>query len=215
MEIKNLLKIYVVLAFLSGFTTFPAVAGDASGEEKEPASVESCYEKGRECLNRGEYESANEWFKKAEELISVDDAPAALPLSEVEQKVLAEEIESRNILEQAARAAEKNQLDKSLEYYFYALESFPRQHDIYYNIAVLYLKKQEYHQAAEWFKKMTKVRPKDADAWYNLGVIYENHLDDKKQALAYYRKYLILTPDAADAPQVKGWVKFIEQEVVD
>lgn len=75
--------------------------------------------------------------------------------------------------------------------------------DMHYNLGVLFSKDKEYTRALAEFKKVVELRPDDGDAYYNLGVIYAEHLPDKDRAIAHFRRYLALIPDAKDA----GWVK--------
>jgi tetratricopeptide (TPR) repeat protein len=56
--------------------------------------------------------------------------------------------------------------------------------------------------AEDEYRMATEIAPKMADAWFNLGTIQARigHYDD---AMASYKEYLSLAPDAADAPRIR------------
>jgi tetratricopeptide (TPR) repeat protein len=85
--------------------------------------------------------------------------------------------------------------------------------DLHYNLAVEYLKTNQFAKAAEAFKRVIQLNPKDKDAYYNLGVLYESYLGDKKQAIAYYSKYIKLTSPNEDTSQLKAWIRQIKAEI--
>jgi len=78
--------------------------------------------------------------------------------------------------------------------------------DMHYNLGVLFTKSRQYSQAAAEFRKVLELRPDDGDAYYNLGVIYAEHLPDRDKALALFRRYLQINPDARDASWVKQYI---------
>ena len=78
--------------------------------------------------------------------------------------------------------------------------------DMHYNLGVLFSSKKEYNRAASEFQKVIELRPDDADAHYNLGVIYAEHVPDRQKAMAYFRRYIELNPQAHDASWVKQYI---------
>lgn len=84
--------------------------------------------------------------------------------------------------------------------------------DLHYNLAVEYLKTNQFMKASEAFKRVIQLNPKDKDAYYNLGVLHESYLGDKKQAIAYYTKYIKLTSRKEYTSQVKAWIRQIKAE---
>ena len=51
-----------------------------------------------------------------------------------------------------------------------------------------------------------KREPKNANVSYNLGVLYGDYFKDYVKAAKYFRNYLVLAPDAADADVVRSWL---------
>jgi len=61
-----------------------------------------------------------------------------------------------------------------------------------------------------------KLKPDDAESYYNLGVIFGEYLNDRKKAISYFKKYLSLSPDDADAERVRKYIltwETYEQEI--
>jgi len=178
-------------------------------------SIEECYSKGRQCLAEEEYGQANEWFKKAEELLLKEENQRSLNKelrAEQKQNKVVHKVE-QNIIDQAGEAFAENNYDLALEFYQYALESSPENKDIYYNLGVVYLEKKDYEQSARSFLKVLKIDPEDSESNYNLAVLYENHLKDPDKALFYYKKYISLVPQSFDKEKVETWINYLERSV--
>ncbi len=78
--------------------------------------------------------------------------------------------------------------------------------DMHYNLGVLFSKNKQYYHAVAEFEKVTELRPQDAEAHYNLGVIYAENLPNREKAMAHFRRYLELNPNAKDATWVKQYI---------
>lgn len=61
---------------------------------------------------------------------------------------------------------------------------------------------EELANAAVEFKRATELAPNMAEAWYNLGAV-QVKLGQLKEAMASYKRYLALAPDASDARRVE------------
>ena len=61
-------------------------------------------------------------------------------------------------------------------------------------------------EAEEYYLQAFKRDPRNALISYNLGVIYGDYLKDFTKASKYYRNYLELDPNAADADMVRSWL---------
>ncbi|MGE5307561.1 MAG: tetratricopeptide repeat protein, partial [Deltaproteobacteria bacterium] len=77
---------------------------------------------------------------------------------------------------------------------------------LHYNLGVLYAQNQQYERAVQEFEKVIQLKPDDIETLYNLGVIYGEHLNDRKKAVAQFKRYLALAPDDADAQRVRKFV---------
>jgi len=67
----------------------------------------------------------------------------------------------------------------------------------------------ELSSAADEFKQATELAPDMAEAWYNLGAI-QVKLGQLQEAMASYKRYLSLAPDAADARKVEDEIIKLE-----
>lgn len=63
--------------------------------------------------------------------------------------------------------------------------------------------------AAAEFKKATEIAPNMASAWYNLGSV-QSKMEQLKDAIASYRRYLVLAPKADDARLVNDEIIKLE-----
>jgi len=204
-----------------------------SAEEKIQKAQEY-YSAGKECIRRGDYPAADEEFKKAQQLLGASppvESPAvivnevkpppvkttneiksAVPVKAKEAKILPPR-ESSNLAAKANELDQKGQLEEASSLYLKAIALEPKDPNLYYNLAVEYLKINQYALAEQAFKQVIKLNPKDKNAYYNLGVLYESYLIDKAEAVNYYTQYLKLATRAEDAGKVKAWIKQINQEM--
>jgi tetratricopeptide (TPR) repeat protein len=160
------------------------------------------YLSGEKYLQEGNYILADEELKKAQDLLGGLPARTA-PLAPA--SLTAEEAP----LSSARRAwllSQKGQSKDAIVLYLRAIEIEPQNSDLYYNLAIEYLKTKQFSQAVGMFLKSLSLNPNQPDACYNLGVIYEERLKDNKKAIEYYQKYLKCAPVAEDINEVKSWV---------
>lgn len=147
---------------------------------------------GEQYLRDGNYAAADEAFKKAQQVLGQTAKTDIQPPVTKDQPVTKEAKSGQPIAN-----------------YLKGLETNPKNPDLYYNLAVEYLKIHDYGKATEALKKAIKLNPRDRDAYYNLGVLYDDYFQDKKQALLYYRKYVSLERDPVSARLVMDWIKEI------
>lgn len=82
--------------------------------------------------------------------------------------------------------------------------------DMHFNMAVVYAKEGKFREAELEYLRALEVDPTDAGTHYNLGILYDDQLNEKQKAALHYRRYLKLSPFAADVDQVRGWLQRIE-----
>ncbi len=154
------------------------------------------FAKGKELIAREDYLSADEEFKKAQVLLG---GPAqALEDSAADKKI--EKYSGQDSQE-------------AIKYYLKIVAFNPKNPDIYYNLALEYLKSAQYVEAAAALKQVVRLDPDDKDAYYNLGVLYDVYLTDKAQALNCYSQYLKLAPGGKESGQVKLWLGQLKKEI--
>lgn len=62
------------------------------------------------------------------------------------------------------------------------------------------------------FEAILRDQPGYAPAHYGLALLFDDQLRDPARAVAHYRRYLALAPDAPDADRVRGWLQRIEPD---
>lgn len=197
----------------------------AGAEDATLQTAEDYYLQGKEFLLKGEYDKANEAFKKSQALL--DDLnkgsgqEAKRFFSEEKKSVpeagvirISAKPKKEDFLQKAQQAYLDNDLDKALKFYRQALKLDPKNYNIQYNIAVIYLVKEEYKKAAEEFEKVIARKRRDAEAYYNLGVLYESFLGDSDRALFYYKKYLRYSRNKKEKELVETWVKYLQSQKI-
>lgn len=82
-----------------------------------------------------------------------------------------------------------------------------------YNVGVAYAQGERYDDAIEAYKKSLALNPKNAEAHYNLGALYARGNGDPAQAIASYRAYLELAPNADDRADVQRLIESLTASV--
>jgi len=192
----------VILAAFAGLAVLSIAADPAwSGQPAEgPVHIRQAqefYSAGQQYMKDGNFTAANDAFMKAELVLSsvetlpeVPEAPDAQPrLQQPPPPPQAPQIKSSSVVPAVA-------LDP----------------DIYYNLGVGALQKGDFIQAEAAFLRVVELAPLDKEACYNLGVLYEKYIYRPKDAVSYYKRYIVLSDEGdRDAERVKGWVKEINE----
>jgi tetratricopeptide (TPR) repeat protein len=179
--------------------------------QEKTQKAKEYYVSGRLLLQQGNYGAANAQFKKAQDLLSQEPAlaqggTAALPLvpSTTAQTSLAQ---------RAFAAAQQGLAQEAIALYLRAIDASPKDADLYYNLGLEYLKTKRFGEATQMFRRVIQLNVKDKDAYFNLAVLYESYLNDKRQALNYYRQYLKYALPSDNVSQIKEWVHQIKKEL--
>lgn len=177
-------------------------------------------------LEEENYPAADEHLKKAQQLL--EDAGLAVlkelkaePAAHMQEKTsnppessTSLSVEEMTLSQRAWSFSQKGESQEAINYYLKAVALYPKDGDLHYNLAIEYIKTGQFDLAVGALKEAVAVNPKDSHAYYNLGVIYENQLNDKKQALAYYKKYMKYAPLEKDEA-VAMWIKEISRQLGD
>ncbi|MBF0253543.1 MAG: tetratricopeptide repeat protein [Candidatus Omnitrophica bacterium] len=73
----------------------------------------------------------------------------------------------------------------------------------HYNLGVYLMRSGQYEEAVKEFDYALGFNPADALAHYNMAVLQDVKLDQPKEAVAHYQRYLELLPNAKDAKDVE------------
>jgi hypothetical protein len=71
--------------------------------------------------------------------------------------------------------------------------------------------KGNYEKAADVYEQAAELKDDDPSLFYNMGLCYAN-LGDNDKAIANYKKYLDLDPQASDSKDVKNTIKDLQQK---
>lgn len=137
-------------------------------------------------------------IQKAIEAQKKELAVAQQYLADMQQK----DRDKKNSREELVKERDQMQRDlRDLE------ASVNRERGVYhYNLAVAYTKATFMKKAVQEYEKALEYDPKNEDAHYNLGLLYKDLGDDPARALAHFRTYLELKPDAGDAQEVRRFI---------
>ena len=83
---------------------------------------------------------------------------------------------------------------------------------MHYNLAVILTDQRNYPAAIREYEKVLETRPEDADAHYNLAIIYDDYMKNNEKAIAHYRQYVRIAPNAPEAQRVRQWMQDKEFE---
>lgn len=80
-----------------------------------------------------------------------------------------------------------------------------------YDMAFLYIKASMFDDALKSFERYMELAGEDADMHFNMGYIYEHAKADRRSAIAHYKKYLALKPNAEDIYEIKMKIASLER----
>lgn len=72
----------------------------------------------------------------------------------------------------------------------------------HYNLANAYIRISKYKDAIRLYQKCIEIAPEIPEPFFNLGLIYSIKLRDKNRAMNYWRRYIELKPESAEAMEL-------------
>lgn len=192
---------------------FLTVSGYAACQEANEISsrqklqlAERYYSEGKQFILQGDFARADQEFKKAQQALETAEVKPFEPVPvETAQPLATEDWET----------VQNNKPQEVIDFLLRAIARYPENPDLYYNLAIQYIKSERFKEAAEALKRVIKVNPQDKDAYYNLGVLYGDYLFDKKKARTYYSYYLKFSLPADEALEVKNWIRQLYENKKD
>ncbi|MDZ4242732.1 MAG: tetratricopeptide repeat protein, partial [Candidatus Omnitrophota bacterium] len=82
---------------------------------------------------------------------------------------------------------------------------------VHYNMGNMYVKQRNYRRAIGEYRRAVRLWPDDSAAHFNLAFVSGEYLNDYRTALDHFKKYLDLSPQAADSALVME--KIVEAEL--
>ncbi|MFH0790611.1 MAG: tetratricopeptide repeat protein [Candidatus Omnitrophota bacterium] len=190
---------------------------DTSSRQEKIKKAKQSYLAGQEFYRQGDYQSADREFKRAQQSLESVSVQAVSGIN-LPQKTAVSKAAFRgghplprtgkfqSLVTQAWEFSQKGQPQEAICSYLKAVKIDSKNVNLYYNLAVEYIKINEFDYAVEALERVVVLNPQDKDAWYNLGVLFETYFGDKMQAVEYYRRYVKSAPQAEDVNQVKEWI---------
>ena len=196
-----------ILSFLL-FSVLCSLFSVVSAQEAATQEAREHFASGKKLMREGSYSAADKEFKKAQEILKSSSSP------DVNQEAVTGKTQERTKGKSLEPKLEIKPPENT-SYYLEAVKKNPKDSDLHYNLAVVYLRNHQYADAARSLKKAVSLNPKDKNAYYNLAVLYESYLNDKRQALEYYSRYLRLSSRAEDTREIKSWINQIKKELLE
>jgi trypsin-like peptidase/tetratricopeptide repeat protein len=100
---------------------------------------------------------------------------------------------------------------EAIEVYRAAIAHDSRSEALQNNLAEAYRAAGDRDSARREFEALLRQNPNYAPAHYGLALLYDDDHGDRRRAVEHYRRYLALAPEAADADQVRKWLRQTEQ----
>ena len=88
---------------------------------------------------------------------------------------------------------DKKQIDKSITWYFRALEINPNDYKLFNSMGIAYDEKRDFVNGEKYYLKCMEANPKYYSAYYNLAILYKNQ-DMIDKAVDAYKKALEVNP---------------------
>ncbi len=84
---------------------------------------------------------------------------------------------------------------------------------LHYTVGINYTNLGKNEEALKAFLMALNLNPNHAESHFELARLYMEHLRDKASAVAHFRRYLSLSPEANNAERIKGWLMRAETEL--
>lgn len=94
-----------------------------------------------------------------------------------------------------------------------AVQINPQNAMVYNQLGILYRHTGRFDEARQAYSRALRINPDYANAHLNLGILYDLFLQDSKQALQHYERYLELSSD--DNEQVSLWMADLKHRIAD
>lgn len=212
---------FLLIVHCSLLTVCRAQQDEGLSQEEKTRKAREYYASGKALLEQGDYKGADAQFKKAQGLLTQNlpsDKPKSSPSGSSQNLTLSEADrqppeETLSPAKKAWEAAKKGANQEAISLYQEAITALAPNANLYYNLALEYLKTKRFREAAQAFKRAIQLNPRDKDAYFNLAVLYESYLNDKKQALGYYSQYLKYASPNDNTAEAREWVRQIKKEL--
>lgn len=105
----------------------------------------------------------------------------------------------------------QNNYEKAKEYLKNAIDIFPTDHALAYNVAEIFFQAGQVDNAIEYYTLATKIKPDWAPAYLKLGFACLNKANFE-EAIKYFEKFLELSPQDPQAESIKGLIEQLKKQ---
>lgn len=147
----------------------------------------------------GEYEKAIEAFNVILEKVK-----------EEKGSIEGDEVAARALASLGETYMKQGDLDKASEYLTQAIELFPDDETLAFNIGEIYFQQQQTDKAIEYYTKATQINGKWAPPHRQMGYAFLNR-GDYSSAIDSFKKFLEVAPDDPLAPTIESLIPKLEE----
>lgn len=105
----------------------------------------------------------------------------------------------------------QNNYEKAQEYLKNAIDIFPTDHALAYNVAEIFFQAGQIDQAIEYYTLATKIKPDWALAYLKNGFAHLNK-NNFEEAVKYFEKFLELSPQDPQAESIKSLIEQLKKQ---
>jgi len=103
--------------------------------------------------------------------------------------------------------------EQAVKYYDRVLAIQPDNVDVLVDKATMLQLLKRPGEAVRLLEEAVKIAPEHEQAWFNLGVIYSSDLNDPASAIAAWKRFLEINPNATHADAVRGEIERMEKDL--
>jgi len=104
----------------------------------------------------------------------------------------------------------QDDIEKAGEYFMQAVDSFPENETVAFNVAVIFFTQGKTDKAIEYFNLAIKIKENWATPYRRLGYVYLNK-GEYKLAVDSFKKFLSLSPDSPNAANIQNMIPKLEE----
>ena len=119
---------------------------------------------------------------------------------------------SDNLIKYANLLNDSGMFEKAIDAYKKYLDHNPTATDAVVDMGVCYDNLKKYNEAIACFKKGLEIDPKHQIAALNLGIVYSSGLNDKVQAVKWWKKAVDIDPSTETGKRAQEFLNQIKQE---
>jgi len=106
----------------------------------------------------------------------------------------------------------KEDYQTAQSYLIQAIELYPKDETLAYNIGEIYLNSQKMDEAVKYFEMAAQIKKDWGRPYLKLGYVYLNKAEYRK-SIDYFNKFLEIEPESPEAPRIKNLIPQLEKMI--